>query len=197
MSLFPVSIKLKNTKCLVIGGGSVAERKVKSLLNARAEVTVISPDLSDHLSALYYNNRIKWINREYRKNDIKDHFIVIAATNNKEVNNIIYHEAKEKRVLINCADDPDNCNFFMPAIIQRGDMQFTISSEGKVPYLTKELKEYFEKIFYTDLKNDIDDLYKKRKKVIEECKGDQDLKKKKFEEILKPEVDNIINKLIY
>lgn len=194
MNLYPVSLKIKNRNCLVIGGGSIAERKVISLLNAGACVTVISPDLSDMLNSLFKNNNITYINRCYQVNDIGSYFIVIAATNSTTVNNEIFREAREKDILINCVDDPENCTFYIPSVIQRGYLQLTISSGGNAPYFTKKLREYLDQMLYEDMEKDLNEISELRAGFIKESGNNQETKKIMFDEILKPRIQEILEK---
>ncbi len=195
MKNFPVSLKLEYARCLVIGGGSIAERKVDSLLCAGADVTLISPVVTVKLKQLFLRKKIKYICRTYRKGDAKGFFMIIAATNSPETNKKIYDEAVKKSILINCADDPEHCNFYMPAVIQKGDLQITVSSSGKAPYFTKKLKEHLDKYFYNGLGDEIKEIGKIRTQIIEKYSDNPKFKEKKMEEILKSRVDNIIKKL--
>lgn len=192
MSLYPVFLKLKNTRCLVIGGGKVAERKVNRLLAGEALVSVVAPTLTEQLKLLVKKDKIKHENREYKPGDLENYFLAIAATDSGTVNNMIYKEAKDKNILINSVDDPESSNFLVPAIVERGGLQIAISTSGKVPYFAGKLRQFLENKFYPELENEIDELYVLRKKII---KGNKKDKKMKFEELLKPGVDKILEKI--
>jgi precorrin-2 dehydrogenase/sirohydrochlorin ferrochelatase len=195
MELYPVFLKIKEKRCLVVGGGSVAERKVRTLIDYGASVTLISPELTSGLKKLVEQGKIILINRDYLKGDLDGFFLAVAATSEPEVNRKIYNEAEDSGILINSVDDPDNCNFFVPSSIRRGDLQLSISTSGKAPYFAKKLRKFLEKIFYNDLGQDIEKLSMIRLKIIEETGDDEDLKKKKFEQILKPEIEDILRKI--
>lgn len=132
---YPIFLDIEGKKCVVIGGGNVAKRKIKGLLRAKANVVVISPDLDNELK-----NRVLWIGREYKDGDLEDAFIAIAATNNKEVNQMVYNEAEMKGILVNIVDNPDLCRFIVPSIIKRDDFTIAISSGGKDPSLSKKIR---------------------------------------------------------
>lgn len=194
MSLYPVNLILKDIPCLVVGGGTLAERKVNSLLNADAKVTLISPAITDKLKALKKDNLIIHHERNYRNGDLEGFFLVIAATDSASVNEEIYIEATERKMLINCVDIPEKCNFYLPSVVQRGDLQITISSSGKVPYFTKKLREFLEKKFDEEFINELEHLHKLRKKIIEESGNDTALRERKFKELLNPRIAEIFKK---
>jgi len=193
--MYPLFLKLKNTKCVVIGGGSIAERKISSLLKAEADVTVISPELTKRLKILRDRGKICFQKRIYRHGDLDPFFLVIAATNSSEVNKKIFKEAIERGILINSVDDPENSNFFVPSLIRRGDLQIAFSSSGKVPYLTKKLREHFDKKFHRDLGRELKMLHKLRTKIIKETGENQKFKNQKFKEIIEPKINEILKKI--
>jgi len=141
---FPVTLNLNRKQCLVIGGGVVAERKVKSLLASGADTTVISPGLTKELELLVKSGEIKYIERQYKPGDLNGYFLAVAATNDIDANKAISQEADVCNVLINVVDEPRLCTFFMPAIVKRGDLQLAISTNGKSPALAKQLRRQLE-----------------------------------------------------
>ena len=191
--MYPLFLKLKDIKCLVIGGGIVAERKVLSLIDSGAAVTLISPDTTMKLDRLIELNIIKYCNRLFRAGDTDGFFLVIAATNSIEVNRIIYEESISTNTLINCVDDPENCNFYVPAQVRRGDLQVAISTSGKLPLFAGRLRNLFEDILPESIGEEIERLHQIRTKIITGSKGDPVLKKKKFKTELEPEIDILIN----
>ena len=195
MALYPAYLNLKNRKCLVVGGGTVAERKGRTLIDYGANVTVISPGVTSGLEKLVKMGQVVFIKRDYQQGDLDGFFIVVAATSDPDVNREIFKEAEESGVLINSVDDPDNCNFFVPSSIRRGDFQVSISTSGKAPYFAKKLRKFLENIFYKDLDQDLEKLSRIRSKIIEESGDDVGLKEKKFEQILKPEIEYILRKI--
>jgi precorrin-2 dehydrogenase/sirohydrochlorin ferrochelatase len=146
---YPVSlVGLEKKRCIVVGGGEVAQRKVESLLQAGAErVVVISPRLTSKLSALLQANRIEHRPRGYQQGDLEDGFVVIAATDDPEVNARVWQEAQERCLLINVVDDPDHCNFFVPSVVRRGDLTISVCTGGQAPALSARLRRELEPRF--------------------------------------------------
>lgn len=147
MKYYPMHADLKNQKCIVIGGGTVAERKINTLLECSADVTAISPQLNKNLEQLAHSREIKYLRRNYRRGDLEGAFLVISATDNAELNSIVYNEASQKGILINVVDDPAKCTFIVPSVLQRGDFVISISTGGGCPALSKQIRERLEKEF--------------------------------------------------
>ncbi|MDA3938956.1 MAG: bifunctional precorrin-2 dehydrogenase/sirohydrochlorin ferrochelatase [Spirochaetia bacterium] len=193
--MYPLFLKLEDVKCLVIGGGVIAERKTLSLIESGAEVTLISPDITNKLDELIKKNIVKYCNRLFRAGDTHGFFLVIAATNLIEVNKLIYEESITTNTLINCVDEPEHCNFYVPAQIKRGDLQIAISTSGKLPMLAGRFRKLFETILPKSIGKEIERLHQIRTRIITESKDDPGLKKKKFETELEPEIEIIINNI--
>lgn len=149
VNYFPISLNIENRLCIVIGGGKVAARKAQSLLTNKGKVTVISPELEETLSKLATEGSIQWTQRGYRKGDLSDAFLVIAATDDTKVQEEVFQEAETNNLLLNVADVPKWCNFILPATVRRGDLTISISTAGKSPILAKQLRQAMEKE-YTD-----------------------------------------------
>jgi precorrin-2 dehydrogenase/sirohydrochlorin ferrochelatase len=141
---FPVCLKIAGRQCLVIGGGRVGERKVQGLLAHGAVVTVISPELSEPLSAMLREGTIGWLPRLYQEGDLAGAFLVIAATDDSAVQERIHAEAEERNLLLNVADVPKWCNFILPATARRGDLSISVSTAGKSPALASTLRQALE-----------------------------------------------------
>lgn len=139
-SSFPVNLKLTGSRCLVVGGGGVAERKVASLLETGAKITVVSPRASDVLRCWGESGRIHWIEREFQPGDEVGYRLVFCATNSAQVNEQVANKAKEAGALVNVADRPDCCDFAIPARFSRGDLIIAVSTEGQSPALARELR---------------------------------------------------------
>lgn len=140
-SYFPILIDLKQFPVLVIGGGNIAHRKINNLLSFNADITVLSPEINTDIKLLITGNKIKFINREYRENDVENFKLVFCATNNKTVDKLIQKDCKKLGILLNVADVPNLCNFIMPATIQRGALTVSIGSQGKAPFYVRETKK--------------------------------------------------------
>lgn len=145
MGYYPVLLDLKEKKCIVIGGGKVARRKIHSLLKSEARVCVISPNLKPGLRRLSEKGKISWIKSYYRKKFLKDAFLVIAATDNKQVNSRVSRDAAAVKVLVNVVDSPAESSFIVPAVIRDGDLIVGISTSGQVPCLSRKIKEDINK----------------------------------------------------
>ena len=145
MTYYPVFLKISGRKCVVVGGGQVALRKVKILLEHSADVEVISPDLCPELAQLHDDGAVRALSREYREGDLKDAFVAIAATDNSEINRQVVLEAQSKAVLINVVDDAENSDFIVPSYLRRGDITIAVSTAGKSPALARKIRTRLEK----------------------------------------------------
>ena len=147
MVFYPINLNIKDKKCIVIGGGIIATRKIKSLLVAQAQVLVISPQVTSIIQTLIDNQKINYIARDYQAGDIKGCFLVICATNNKAVNKMIAEEAESLGLLFNVIDDSTDSNFTVPAVIRRNDLLLTVSTNGKSPAVAKQIKAELSLIY--------------------------------------------------
>ena len=145
MSFYPICLDLEAHHCVVVGGGRVAERKVLGLLSCRAQVSVISPLLTNELHLQHANGTILWIDREYRQGDLAGAFLVIAATDDEETQKQVYEEADANNLLLNVADVPQRCNFILPATARQGDLAISVSTAGKSPALARKIRMELEK----------------------------------------------------
>ena len=139
-SYYPVFLDLRGRPCVVIGGGEVAERKVTSLLEAGAQVTLISPGATQRLQAQAEGGMVRWERRPYQPGDLAGAFLVIASTDNPQVNKAIAQEAEAQGTLLNVVDVTRLCNFIAPSIIRRGPVTLAISTGGLSPALAKKLR---------------------------------------------------------
>ena len=170
MTYYPICLDIKNKKCVVVGGGKVAFRKVESLLEAGAKVIVISPEIIPSLQKLergkpLNKNKITCLLQEYKSGDIKKGtFLVIAASDNSQLNAKIADDAKRLNLLINVVDSPKLCNFILPATLRRGSLTISVSTSGKSPALAKKIKEDLQNIYGTEYEVLVDSLGKLRTK---------------------------------
>jgi len=144
MNYYPAFLNLKLKKAVVVGGGRIAERKVLTLIKAGADVTVISPRLTERLRKQKESGRISHISRSYRAGDLKGSFLVIAATDLPDVNSKVAAEAPG---LLNVVDVPLECNFIAPSIVERGPLVFAISTGGTSPAFAKAVRKELEKAY--------------------------------------------------
>ncbi|MDW7773352.1 MAG: bifunctional precorrin-2 dehydrogenase/sirohydrochlorin ferrochelatase [Desulfobulbaceae bacterium] len=145
--MYPVFLNLTGRLCVVVGGGGVAERKVKGLLQEGAFVRVISPEVTVELAALAAEGKIDWRKKKYGSTDLDKAFLVFAATNHRQIQDVICRQSLENRQLINVADDPACCNFQVPATFRRGDLTLAISTGGKSPAVAAFIREKMEDEF--------------------------------------------------
>ena len=143
---FPVFLNLKDKLCIVIGGGKVAERKVENLLIAQAKVKLISPEVTFKLKKLAEEGKIEWEKRVYKKGDLNSAWLVIAATDNPEIQKEVFKEAEEKHIFCNVVDVPELCSFIVPSTIRRGLLTIAISTSGVSPAVARRLRETLEEI---------------------------------------------------
>jgi len=143
---FPVFLNLKDKLCIVIGGGRVAERKIENLLTVQAKIKVISPEVTLKLKKLAEEGKIEWERRGYKKGDLNSAWLVIAATDNPEIQKEIFKEAEEKRIFCNVVDVPELCSFIVPSTIRRGLLTIAISTSGVSPAVARRLRETLEEI---------------------------------------------------
>jgi len=188
---YPAYIDIKGKRCLVVGGGKVAERKVKLLLKCDAMVSVVSPELISRLKELNSKGKIKFFKGEFKEKYLKDMFLVIGATDNSEVNLKIYKAASKKNILVNIVDSPEICNFIVPSIVERGDLIIAISTGGKSPALSKKLRKELEDRYGFEYSKFLNTMGSLRKKISSKIRD-----KKKREEIYNKLVDSDIIKLI-
>lgn len=144
---YPISLNVRGRKCVVIGGGQVALRKVRTLLEHGANVAVISPELCAGLGQLADKDSIHVLNRVYQEGDLTGAFITIAATDDSSVNQQVIGEARRKAVMINVVDDADNSDFIAPSYLQRGDITIAVSTAGRSPALARKIRTVLEKEF--------------------------------------------------
>lgn len=141
MPFYPVNLQIAGRHCAVLGGGAVAQRKVRSLLAAGAQVTVFSPEMTPLLAELVQSGQLRHVDRLYQPGDVRGFFIVICATDNQVVNRSAAEEARCQGALVNVADAPELGNFTVPAQIVHGDFLLTVSTGGKSPALARRLRQ--------------------------------------------------------
>jgi precorrin-2 dehydrogenase/sirohydrochlorin ferrochelatase len=154
--LYPIFLKVSKLNVMIIGGGTVGFEKLSFLLKSspNANVVVAAKEFSSDLIALAKKYKIPLMWRPYSKNLLHKQHMVIAATNNNDVNREIHHDAKSKQLLVNVADTPDLCDFYLGGIVTKGNVKVAISTNGKSPTMAKRLRQFFEEI----IPENIDDL---------------------------------------
>lgn len=148
---YPVFLELSGKPVLVVGGGLVAERKVNSLLEAGARVTVVSPEATDRLAEIAANNAIVWTRRQFQESDLEGVVLVISATDNPEAQTRIAAAARARKIMVNTVDQPALCDFIVPAVVKRGDVIAAITTSGKSPALAAALRAKLEEVLSEDV----------------------------------------------
>ena len=144
MRYYPLFLDIAGKAAVVIGGGEVALRKVKGLLDAGAQVTVVSPALHPDLEALVAAGRVRHIARQYSPGDLEGHLLAFVSTDDRSVNAAVAREGKQREVWVNVVDDPANCDFIVPGIVRRGDIILAVSTSGDSPAMARKLREDLE-----------------------------------------------------
>jgi precorrin-2 dehydrogenase/sirohydrochlorin ferrochelatase len=143
--MYPINVELTGKKCLVIGGGAVANRKIKSLLKAGGEVTIIAPEVCPELQNIIHTQNLTWFTRNYKSNDTHGYFLVVCASSDKECNDVATKEALKQNLLVNNVTNPPLGNFTVPASTSKGDLTLTIATNGKSPEFARVLCKHYEK----------------------------------------------------
>ncbi len=167
MTLFPMFLKLERRSCLVVGAGTIGEPKIQSLLVAGANVRVIAPQAHQAVMDWARAGLIVWEPRAFLPNDLEGVFLVIAATASAELNQLVFNEAQRRNILCNAVDDPENCDFYFPAVVRRGHLQIAISTGGQSPALAQRLRRELEEQFTPDYADWLEELGENRKKLFD------------------------------
>jgi len=144
MRYHPIAVSLSKKPVLVIGGGPVAERKVKALLEAGALVKLVSPRATPVLSRLAKKRQIRWIHRNVRKTDIRGVYVIVAATNDPGRNKAVSRWAGKHRIWTNIVDQPALCSFISPAVFRSNDAIVAVYTDGKDPVFSRDVKNFLK-----------------------------------------------------
>ena len=143
-TFYPVFLNLTERRCVIIGGGQIAEGKISKLLDSGAKIIVISPDATQGIRGFAERGQIEFDLRKYQEGDLQGAFLAIAATNDRMVNQEIFEEAEKQGILLNAVDDMPRCSFIAPSIVERGPVTVAISTGGASPALARKLREKME-----------------------------------------------------
>lgn len=144
MKYYPVYLDVRERPCLIIGGGQVAERKALSLLEAGADVTVVSPSLTSKLRELSGSGKIRHLLKTFEDKDLAGAFLVISATDSPEVNSAVGRLCRKKNILVNVAAPPEESCFIVPSVVERGDLMIAVSTGGASPSLSRKVRRELE-----------------------------------------------------
>ncbi len=151
--LFPVFLKLKQQRCLVVGAGKTVEEKIPTLLACGASVTLVAPVATPKIQRLAEAQKLIWIPRRFESQDLDDIFLCVVATSSKATNQAIFELAQQRGILCNVVRDGAHCNFYYPAVVKRGPLQIAISTAGHSGALAKRLREDLERDFGPEWEN--------------------------------------------
>ena len=147
MSLMPIFVKLDGRLVVVVGGGAIAEEKLSALMAAGARIRIVSLQVTSGIRQLVNEGKAEWIAEDFESQHLEGAFLTIAATSAPGVNEAVYREAEARGILCNAVDDIDHCHFYYGSVVQRGDLQIAISTNGKSPALAQRLRLQLEKQF--------------------------------------------------
>jgi precorrin-2 dehydrogenase/sirohydrochlorin ferrochelatase len=176
MTLFPMFLKLDGRACLVIGAGTIAAPKIDSLLRAGARVTVVAPEALPRVRDWSAESRLRWVAREFAASDLEGALLVVAATNVQSVNHAVAVAARALGILCNSVDDPPDCDFYYPSVVERGDLQIAVSTAGKSPALAQQLREELNALVDDDAGRWLDALGERRLRVLAALPAGEDRK---------------------
>lgn len=166
--LFPVFLKLENLKLLIVGGGTIGLEKLHAVLknSPGTHVTLVATWISNEVRVLTsgYKN-VKLVEKPYSIDDLEDKDLVLVATNDRSLSEIIKKDTMQKRILTNVADKPDLCDFYLGSVVKKGDLKIAISTNGKSPTLAKRMREFLENSLPDSMQNVLDNLNKIRNQV--------------------------------
>jgi precorrin-2 dehydrogenase/sirohydrochlorin ferrochelatase len=143
-NLFPLFLRIEGRRCLLVGAGVIASQKIDGLLLSGAHVHVVAPIAGEAIRKLVDEGRVCWLQREFRSSDLAGAALVIAATGDPSINEIVSREARRRGVLCNAVDEPERCDFYYPAVVRRGDLQIAISTAGHSPALAQRIRRELE-----------------------------------------------------
>ena len=151
MIYYPIFLDVQRKPVLLVGGGHVALEKIGKLIEHGADVTVVAPDLIDDVRAFIDAGRARWEQREFRDGETEGYFLVMVATDNGAVNRRVADEARGRNILVNAADDADNCDFILPSLVRRGEIAIAASTGGTSPAMARWLRERLEEFMSDDV----------------------------------------------
>jgi precorrin-2 dehydrogenase / sirohydrochlorin ferrochelatase len=179
--LFPLFLKLRGRKCLVVGAGKIAESKITGLVETGAVLHVVAPQATERISGWAGNGQIWWHKRRFRPSDLSGCFLVVAATSSRALHKQIFRLATRRNILCNVVDVPELCDFYYPAIVERGALQIAISTAGQSPALAQRLRKMLESQFGSEYEEWIEQLGTERQRLRTKMKSRGELNKQLHE----------------
>ncbi|MGB3150243.1 MAG: bifunctional precorrin-2 dehydrogenase/sirohydrochlorin ferrochelatase [Maribacter sp.] len=181
--LYPIFLKVSNLNILIVGGGNVALEKLTFLLKSspNARVQMVSPMFREDTIVLANKYKIEMVIDRYQNKFLEDKHVVVATTDNVSVNELVYEECRKRNILVNVADNPPFCDFYMGGIVTKGNVKVAISTNGKSPTTAKRLRQFFEDV----IPENIDDLVQNLNEFRKTIKGDFEEKVETLNEFTK------------
>ncbi|MDD5542944.1 MAG: bifunctional precorrin-2 dehydrogenase/sirohydrochlorin ferrochelatase [Acidobacteriia bacterium] len=183
--LFPIFLKLQGRRALVVGGGTMAALRVKQLIAAEAQVTVIAPTLGSAMAKFSEAKQMKIHSKKFEPADLtREYFLAIAATDDTDVNAAVAAQAERLGILYNAVDDIEHSSFYTPSVVERGDLLIAISTNGHSPVLARRLRQEFEQALPTEFGAWVQELGRLRKKLKQEIPHQLEARKAIIEEVI-------------
>ena len=166
-NLYPIFLKTHQLTVLLVGAGNVGLEKLSFLLKSspKANVQIVAPSINEDIIKLIKNKNVSLINSVYKKKHLHNKDLVIVATNDSDINKQIYNDCKERNLLVNVADTPDLCDFYLGGIVTKGNVKIAISTNGKSPTTAKRLRQFFEEVIPDDINELVQNLNNYRKTI--------------------------------
>jgi precorrin-2 dehydrogenase / sirohydrochlorin ferrochelatase len=169
MDYYPIQLNLKGKQVIIIGGGKVAQRKLAGLLDTGAQITIVSPEITDTIREYCQSGKVIWKQKSFTQDDLEGMFLVIAATNDPEMNKDVKRFVSTHQLLL-MVDDPEESDFILPSVMNRGRLTLTVSTSGASPTLTKKIKGDLAQQYGPEYQEYVDFLYECRKWILDEVK---------------------------
>src|SRR5580693_7112421 len=176
-SLFPMFVKLDGRQVLVVGAGQIGEPKIRGLLPTGAKIRVVAHKASEAVREWARVGQIVLEERDFLLSDLDKVFLVVVATSSRDLNEFVFGEARSRRILCNVVDVPEQCDFYYPAVVQRGDLQIAVSTSGQSPSLAQRIRQQLERQYGPGYAHWVAELGETRRKVLA---SDLDPERKRF-----------------
>jgi len=193
MRYYPVNLDLRERRCVVVGGGQVAERKTLSLLEAGADVTIVSPVLTPKLADLSASGKVLHAPALFHEAHLAGAYLVIAATNDLTVNRTVAQLCRKKGILVNVAAPPEESSFIVPSVVERGDLVIAVSTSGASPALSRSIRRELEKQYGPEYELLLTRLAAVRKKLQGEV-GSEEIRRQVLEAIINSDILELLRK---
>ena len=190
---YPIFLKVENRPCLVVGGGEVGARKVKTLLSCGASVALVSVEVVDWLEEKIRKGAVDLVGNHYEEKQLEGCFLVIAATDDLELNRRIARDAEKRGLLCNVVDYPQEGNFILPGLIQRGALTLAISTSGKSPALARQIREDLEQRYGAEYAEFLEIMGAVRSRLLRQSQ-DSRANKEKFDRLVKSELLELVRR---